>query len=35
MGINPFTNLEGCSVSDADFGRDGGLKLALVQELSR
>ena len=28
-------NLEGCWVSVADFGRDSGPKLALVQELSR
>ena len=35
VGINPFMNLEGCWVSVADFGRDIGPKLALVQELSR
>ena len=35
MGSNPFRNLEACWVSVADFGRDGGPKLVLVQELSR
>ena len=35
MGSNHFTTLEGCWVSVADFGRDGGHMLAFVQELSR
>ena len=35
MGTNLFMNLEGCWVSVAGFGRNGGPKLALVQELSR
>ena len=35
MGINSFTNLEGCLVSVANSGRNGGPNLASVQELSR
>ena len=35
MSINLFTNLEGCWVSVANSGRNGGPNLALVQELSR
>ena len=35
MGINLFTNLEGCWVSVAESGRNGGPNLVLVQELSR
>ena len=35
MGINLFMNLEGCWVSVANSGRNGGPNLALVQELSR
>ena len=35
VGVNSFTNLEGCQVGVADSGRNGGPNLALVQELSR
>ena len=35
VGIDPFMNLEGCWVSVADFERNGGPKLAFVQELNR
>ena len=34
-GINSFMNLEGCWISVANSGRNGGPNLALVQELSR
>ena len=35
VGINLFVNLEVCWISVVDFGRSGGPKLTLVQELSR
>ena len=35
MGINSFTNLDGCWISVANSARNGGPNLVLVQELSR
>ena len=35
MGINSFTNLEGCQISVVNSGRNGGPNLALVQKLCR
>ena len=35
VALNSFTNLEGCQISVANSGRNGGPNLVLVQELSR
>ena len=35
MGLNLFMNLEGCWISVANSGRNGGPNLVLVQELRK